>query len=191
METNFRLVEYNDNLDLTEFYHEAKLRGFENNSSKKIMVDSLAKEKEWKLWILYSNDIACGSIGYHSLDIMGENSYRICARTCFFRDFSPNTGMYTRKSFITEHQHATHQILIPQCIKKLGVDKNLYLTTNDSPVASQNVVHSVWAPNVSKLGLLEKVTTMEYRGHVQTFWKLDGKKFLEDLEKYPRWVFQC
>ena len=45
-----KLVEYNGGLDLTEFYSNAELRGYKNNSNRYIMVESLSYEDNWNVW---------------------------------------------------------------------------------------------------------------------------------------------
>ena len=42
----YRLVEWNEKLNLEKFYNEASLRGFENNSSRQTLVDSFQNEKQ-------------------------------------------------------------------------------------------------------------------------------------------------
>ena len=48
----FRLIPYSDRLDLTEFYKTAERKGFVNNSSKKMLIDSLSKEDRYMVWML-------------------------------------------------------------------------------------------------------------------------------------------
>ncbi len=187
MKTKFKIVEWSKELDLSTFYKEAALRGFENNSSQQKMIDCFMKERHWNAWILYQNDFACGSIVSHSLDEMGPNAYRICARTCFFPDYNIVKGLYTKKNLINMHQHATPQLLMPTSINWAGMDKDFYITTNDSHIASQRVVHRIWCPEMANMGMLEKTCDKMYRGHMQTFWKLNTDVFLSDLERYPRW----
>jgi hypothetical protein len=43
---------------------------------------------------------------------------------------------------------------------------------------------------MAKIGLLERVIEQEYRGHVQSFWKLNTDVFLEALSKNNRWLLQ-
>ena len=50
------MIPWTEDLDLSIFYQEAEKRGFKNNSSKKMLVDSFRNEKEWSVWILYYND---------------------------------------------------------------------------------------------------------------------------------------
>lgn len=187
IQTGLKMVEFSDNLDLSSFYTEAKNRGYDNNSSQRNMIDCFKREKVWNAWIVYKNNEPCGSVACHTLNIMGENSYRICARTCFFTEYGPYTGVQTRNKIRT-HQHVTSQLFIPVMIKWLGLDKELYITTNNSTIASQRMVHTIWAPEMFKMGLLSKVADIDYRGHVQTFWKLNSELFLADLEKYPTWI---
>ena len=53
---DYKIIPYEESLDLVNFYQNAKQKGFENNSSKKILIDSISKEREWQVWFLqYKN----------------------------------------------------------------------------------------------------------------------------------------
>ena len=182
------MIDWSEDLDLTDFYRMALERGFMNNSSQKNMIDCFKNEREFKAFILYVDDIACGSVVSHSLPELGEKSHRICCRTASFSEFMPKLGLLTKKRMIHQLQHITTQIYIPKQIEYLGRDKDLYISSNDSSVASQRIVHNLWCPEMERIGLLSKECEMMYRGHLQTFWKLNIDKFLDELEKYPRWI---
>lgn len=184
----FKLVEWSTELDLTDFYNEAGRRGFDNNKNQKVMVDCFKNERRWGVFILYKDDIACGSVAAHTLDILGPNAYRICARTCMLTEHRPVTGLLTKKRMIHEFQHITPQLYIPHLIEWCGRDKDLYISSNDSHVASQRLVHNLFCPEMEKIGILSKECVTEYRGHSQTFWKLNVDAFLANLNKYERWV---
>jgi hypothetical protein len=182
----YKLVSWSEELDLTDFYRRAADRGFENNSNQKILVDCFRREREWKVWILYYNEIAAGSVAAHSLDFL-ENSYRICARTCVMTDLLPKAHLRSLGYTCQQHQNATAQFFIPQCIEWAGQDKDLYITTHASEVGSQRLVHEIYCPALEKTGALKKSFEQEYRGHLQTFWKLNVDIFLEQLNRLPRW----
>ena len=61
--SSYKLVKWTPELDLTEFYKSAEQRGFVNNASQKMLVDTLTREDKWAVWILYYNDRAVGSVG--------------------------------------------------------------------------------------------------------------------------------
>jgi hypothetical protein len=176
------LVPWSEDLDLSDFYAEAERRGFTNNSSQKVMVDCFRNETRWAVWILYFKDTAVGSVAAHTLDGLG---YRICARTCAFTDKMPIDHLRTREG-ITTHQNVTAQFFIPQCVEWVG-EHDMYITTHPSEVGTQRLVHTVWGPSLSATGCLEQAFNKEYRGHVQTFWKLNKQVFLEQLNKEKRW----
>lgn len=181
-----KTIEYSESLNLNDFYAYAKAKGYENNSNKVIMIDSLSKEKDYKLWILMYDDKAVGCTATHSLDIL-PNAYRICARTCIFTDLLPKNHTLRTVNNIREHQHITAQYFIPLCVEYCPMNSDLYITTNKSLVASQRLVHSVFCPTLEKTGCLEKTHELEYRGHLQTFWKLNKIEFMKQLNQYPRW----
>jgi hypothetical protein len=183
----YKIIPYSEDLDLSEFYSIAAAKGFNNNSSKKTLVDSFQYEKEKQVWILYYNSQAVGSVAAHSFDsVMGENSYRICARTCVFSDKLPLNTLRTLNEIKT-HQHVTAQFFIPTCIEWAGIDRNLYITSNDSPVGTQRLVHRIFGPALEKTGVLERIKDVEYRGHMQTVWKLNSRLFLQQLEEFGKW----
>jgi hypothetical protein len=186
----YKVVLWNENLNLESFYREASNRGFENNSSKKSLIDCFSKEREKQIWILYFNNVPVGSVAAHSFDdVMGPNSYRIAARTCVFTDMLDekySTGLRT-KSVITEHQNPTSQFLIPTCIDWCPDDANLYITSNQSKIGTQRRVHNIFGPLLEKKSIMKKVKNVFYRGIEQTVWLFDAKKFKEDVKRYPKW----
>jgi hypothetical protein len=186
----FKIVPWSSNLDLTQFYLEASKRGFENNATEKMLVDSFNNEREKQVWILYFNNNPIGSVAAHSFDeVMGANSYRIAARTCVFTDKIKNsygTALRT-KSVITENQNPTAQFLIPTCIEWAPKGSRLFITSNESEVGTQRRVHNIFGPLMEKQGMMKRIKDVEYRGHLQTVWELYPEKFYEILNKYPRW----
>lgn len=176
----YKIIPWTPELDLTEFYAEAGRRGFVNNASQKSMIDCFRNEREWCVWILYYNNKAVGSVGAHSID----EGYRICARTCVLSDLLPATTLRTRNQIAT-HQHYTAQFFMPACIEWAKGD--MYITTHASDVGTQRLVHTIWGPTLEKTGVLTRAFEKEYRGHVQTFWKLNSSVFLEQLNKVERW----
>jgi hypothetical protein len=183
---NFKILKWSPELDLAEFYATAEAKGFVNNASQKMLVDSLAKEDEWCVWILYYNHKAIGSVGAHSFPEMGDKAYRIAARTCVFTDMLPMTTLRTRNQIVT-HQHVTSQFLIPACIEWAPVDSNLYITSNESDIGTQRLVHRIFGPSMESSGQMKRVAEIMYRGTEQTVWQLYPNKFYEELSKYKRW----
>jgi len=182
----FKIVPWSEDLDLTEFYATAEAKGFTNNASQKMLVDSLAKEKHWAAWILYYYDKAIGSVGAHSFPEMGEDAFRIAARTCVFSDRIPIPSIRTRNQIVT-HQHITSQFLIPTCISWTPPWANLYITSNENSVGTQRLVHNIFGPAMESTGQMKRIKDLDYRGTKQTVWELYANKFLEELDKYPRW----
>ena len=183
----FNLIEWSPDLDLTEFYSLADKRGFRNNSSQKALVDCFKNERSAQVWILYKNESPIGSVASHTIDELGPNAYRICARTCTFADARPSHGLITVNRLIKEHQNLTDQFFIPKCIEWAGPDKDLFISSHPSDVGTQKMVHNIYCPTLEKVGVLSRHTELMYRGHIQTFWKLNVSKFYEEINKYPRW----
>ena len=186
----FYMKEWSEDLDLSEFYLTCAEKGFTNNLSEKVLIDPLRKEKEWNCWILHCDDDPIGSVAAHSFDdVMGPNTYRILARTCAFKKYAPNKGMFKNKVMI-EHQHFTDQFFVPACIEWAG-DHRVFATSNsigDTPVKSQRFVHNHYFPMLEKLGLVTKIDTIMYKNTLQSIWEIHKKAFLQRLNEYPRWV---
>jgi hypothetical protein len=183
---NYKMIPWSEDLDLTEFYYTAEQRGFENNSNQKLLVDCFRNEKKWQVWILYYNDRAVGSVAAHSLDFW-PNSYRICARTCVFTDHLPFQQLRSLKYTCQRHQNITAQFFIPQCIEWAGADKDLYITSHPSQVGTQRLVHNIYCPALVETGALTNAHEKFYRGHLQTFWKLNVDVFQQQLNELPKW----
>ena len=193
----YKIITWTEDLDLTEFYLLAKSKGFVNNASKKMLVDCFQNEKERQIWILYYNETAIGSVAAHSFDEMGENSYRIAARTCVLSDLLPEVayrddrlirinGLRTVKGIIT-HQNVTSQFLIPACLNWVPRGSNLYITSNENDSGTQRLVHRIFGPAMEKSGQMKRIKDIFYRGTTQTVWQFFPDKFYEQLNKYPRW----
>ncbi len=182
----YKIIPWSEELDLSEFYNAAEEKGFVNNASQKMLVDSLAKEKEWCVWILYYNNKAVGSVGAHSFPEMGDHAYRIAARTCVFTDMLPTNTLRTKNQIVT-HQHVTSQFLIPACIEWAPQNSKLYITSNENEVGTQRLVHRIFGPAMESTGQMKRVKNLFYRGSEQTVWELFPDRFYEELNKHPRW----
>ena len=186
-ETQYKIIPWTTDIDLTKYYSMAYDRGFFNNSSQKNMIDCFKNERESQTWIMFYKDKPAGSVACHTLDIMGPTAYRILARCCVMVGVTGQKGMSTINLGIRQHQSFTDQVFMPACIEWAGRDKDLYVTTNDLPIATQRLSHRIWAPTHAESGILENVGEKEYRGTIQTFWKLDVERFYNSLNKFPRW----
>ncbi len=182
----YKIVPWSPYLDLSEFYKQADLRGFTNNSSQHMLVNCFQNETERQVWILYYNDTAVGSVAAHSFPEMGENCYRIAVRTCVFTDLIPTPTLRTRNQIVT-HQHATSQFLIPACIDWCPKGSRMFITSNENSTGSQRLVHNIFGPAMEATGQMRKVCEMFYRGTTQTVWELFPDRFYEELSKYPKW----
>lgn len=186
-DNKFKIIPWSPELDLESFYALARQKGFENNSNQKIMVDCFRKERLWQVWMLYYNNQAVGSVAAHSLDVLGPNSFRICARTCAFTELMPFRNLRSLRKTCQQHQNVTAQFFMPQCIEWAGRGNNLYITSHPSDVGSQQLVHQIYLPALEETGAVSRAAEMEYRGHIQTFWKLNVDIFYDQLNALPRW----
>jgi hypothetical protein len=182
----YKIVPWSEDLDLSNFYKLAQDKGFVNNASQRNMVDCFRNELEWQVWILFYNEQAVGSVAAHSFPEMGDNAYRIAARTCVFTEMIPTTTLRTQNQIIT-HQHVTGQFLIPTCIEWAPKDSRLYITSNENEAGTQRLVHRIYGPAMESSGQMTRVKNIFYRGTEQTVWELLPKQFYKALNKSKRW----
>lgn len=188
----YKIIPWSTDLDLRNFYDSAKARGFDNNCSQHQLVDCFQHEREKQVWILFKDDAAIGSVAAHSFDdVMGENSYRIAARTCVFTDQLDGAyGSALRTvSVITKHQNPTAQFLIPACLSWVPPLSKLYITTNKNNVGTQSRVHNIFGPAMEKQGVMKKIKDLHYRGTNQTVWEFDPIIFYKQLSNFKRWTY--
>jgi hypothetical protein len=187
MKSKFKIVNWNSNLDLEDFYSRAIEKGFVNNSSQKRMIDCFRNEKEWSAWILYKNERAIGSVASHSFDrIMGPNSFRVLARTCILEGVRSN-GLMVAKTAIKQHQNMTDQFLLPACLNWINNRGRVFATSNSNDEGSQRLVHNYYFPILEEIGIVSKIKEVYYRYTHQTVWEIHVDRFYENLNKYPRW----
>lgn len=183
----YRIQEYNQTLDLDDFYRLAHDRKFYNNDSKEKVVDTWKHMDRWQVWFLYFDDQIVGSIAAHSLEELGVlgDAYRIAARTCTFDDLTKQrTSLRTANTIIAKHQNLTAQFLLPLCIEWAGKDKDLYISSNENDTGTQKYVHRLYCPGLRKIGILEDPVDLEYRRAIQSFWRLNVDEFYNQMENY-------
>jgi hypothetical protein len=152
-----------------------------------MLIDCFRNEREWCVWILYYNNEPVGSVAAHSFnDVMGENSYRIAARTCVLTDKLPLNSLRTKNQIIT-HQHVTSQFLIPACLEWVPSNARVFITSNESGVGAQKLVHKIFCPVMEKEGQMKKIKDIFYRGTLQTVWELFPNYFYQSLMENNRW----
>lgn len=180
----FSIKEYNDKLDLTEFYKQAQLKGYTNNSNQDVLYDNMKHFEDYNVWLLYWKDKAVGSVGVHTLEelnILGDNAYRIGVRTCMLSHLIDGPKALLVQNYRrAPMNHYTSQFLLPMCIKYCGADKPLYISTNDNEAGAQIKVHRTWATIMNKLGYLEDPIELDYRNNFQNFWKLNTEFYLQN-----------
>jgi hypothetical protein len=183
----FYIQEYNENLDLSEYYRLASERGFYNNNTKEKLIDTWLHMDRWQVWLLYYNETIVGSIAAHSLEELGVlgDAYRIAARTCTFDDLiGQRKTLRTPNTIIAKHQNLTAQFLLPLCIEWAGKNKNLYISSNENDTGTQKYVHRLYCPGLKKVNILEESIELEYRGAIQSFWRMNVPEFYRQMEEF-------
>ena len=184
----FKLVPYSEQLNLETFYQTANQKGFVNNSTKKMLVDSLSREDRYQVWMLLWNDKVIGSTAAHSFPEMGPDSYRIACRICTFTDELPKEYQVVRtRDTIRNHQTTTQQFFQPAGIRWAGVNKNYYVTTNENAEGTQRLVHSIVAPTLESTRVYTRIKDMDYRGTRQTVWRVNADVYFKQLEQVKQW----
>ena len=185
----YQIKEYQRNMDLSFFYDLCLKKGFMNNSSPLRLIDTFKQQKFYKLWILFYNNLPVGTTAAHDFDdVMGENSYRICVRTCLLSEMLPIKHVRT-KDGIVNHQNIVSQIFITVTLSALPNGSKCYITSSDKDEASMKKVNGIWTKLLSKQGVLEKVKDVFYRGTTQTVWLLNNQQFFKQLDQSPRWEY--
>ena len=176
-------------MDLSFFYELCLKKGFMNNSSHLRLIDTFKQQRFYKLWILFYNNLPVGTTAAHDFDdVMGENSYRICVRTCLLSEMLPIKHVRT-KDGIVNHQNIVSQIFIPVTLGALPNGSKCYITSSDKDEASMKKVNGIWTKLLSRQGVLEKVKDVFYRGTNQTVWLLNNQQFFKQLDQSARWEY--
>lgn len=186
----YEIKEYQRDMDLSFFYKRCQQKGFTNNASQKSLIGTFEKQKFYKLWVLFYNNMPVGTTAAHDFDdVMGKNSYRICVRTCVLSELLPIKHVRTKDGIIN-HQNIVSQIFIPIIINALPIKSGLYITSSKKDEASMRLVDSIWARLLMKQKSLKKIREVHYRGTEQTVWQLVPKIFLKNLYQHPRWQYK-
>jgi hypothetical protein len=183
----FYIKEYSDSLDLTDYYQLATERKLYNNDSREKLVDTWLHMDRWQVWLLYYNEQVVGSVAAHSLEELGVlgDAYRIAARTCAFDDLTgQRKTLRTVNTIFTKHQNLTAQFLLPLCIEWAGKDKDLYISSNENDTGTQKYVHRLYCPGLKKVNVLEEPVDLEYRGAIQSFWRMNVPEFYRQMEEF-------
>lgn len=189
--TKWKIETYDGSQNMEDFYAEAIKKEFYNNSNTNILFETLnnADNNDTVLHLLYYKERIVGTVVTHNLKelgILGKDAYRIASRTCVLThlidDWKPGMKLF---SWLTWN-HPTAQFLIPACIKTVGRDKPMYISTHNGGIGKQNAVHKLWSKAQIQAGILTDSVELEYKGHIQTFWKFDVERFTEILSE-KRW----
>jgi hypothetical protein len=173
----FKVVNWTPDLDITDFYDEAKKRGYHNNDSYESMIKPFEDLEDTKILILYYDNKTVGcSISHPFLD-----GYRIFTRLCVFTDLTPFRRCGTVKAF-KEHQHVTPRFFLPEHAK---LNAPLYFTTHPEDTAKMQSMHKLVTSWLSQCEVIEHYDNIEYRGSTQSVWKVNTEKWLDDMNKYP------
>jgi hypothetical protein len=180
----YKIVDFDTSIDLSDFYKSAAHRGFLNNSNQKVLYESFTHFEKFKVWLLYYDDICIGSVAAHSLEelrFLGNNAFRIAARTCVLTDQDKKHPSLRTRNQILTHQNVTAQILLPICVEWAGKKNNLYITSNENKHGTQRHVHKIYCPALNSTGALEDSIELEYRLSLQSFWKMNVDVFYNQL----------
>ena len=182
----YKVVQWSPDLDLSDFYKDADKKGFINNSSQERMIDCFKNEQRWNMWIVYFRGRPVAASGAHTLGFMP--GYRICARTCVITDRLGFDFSLARKTII-KHQMITPQIFMPTAIEWAGKGEDIYITTHPTDIAGHAKVHNTYLPMLEKQGTFTRYKDIEYRGKLQTFWRVNVDVLYEQLDNNLRWNY--
>ena len=75
-----------------------------------------------------------------------------------------------------------------QCINWVNGRGRIFSSSNQNEEGSQRLVHRYYFPTLENIGIAQNMGNFYYRGVDQTIWEIFPDKFLENLNRYPRWV---
>lgn len=179
-----RLIDFDEDLDLSFFYKECDKKGWKNNNSQKRIYDKFKKYDKHNTWILYEEMLPVGSVVAHSFDEYEKGSFRVLATTCVLEEFTTYNSLGHVEEF-KRHQHITARFYIPKMIEWCGINNNMYITTHPDEVGQMKKVHTFVMRMWTRWGLVEKKEDITYRDAKQSVWKLNAKEWLYQLDKYP------
>ena len=180
----FRLVEFDESLNLSDFYKECDEKGYTNNNSQKRIWDRFKKYKKHNTWIFYRDFTPMGSVVAHSFDEYKKDSFRVLVCTCVLEKHTKYNFIGQASQF-KKHQHFTAQFYIPKMIEWCGINSSMYITTHPEETGQMKKVHSLIMQLWKGMKLVERVDEITYRNSRQTVWKFNAKEFLKQLDKYP------
>ena len=183
-----RLIEFDEDLDLSFFYEQCKKEGLKNNSSQDRIWDIFKSYDKHMTWILYNDELPVGSTVAHSFDDYEKGSFRIMATTCILSKYSTFRTTYGKMGYLNgfkRHFHPSSRFFVPKCIEWCGINSKMYITTHPEKTGQMKKVHSLIMQLWKGMKLVERVDDIDYRGSLQTVWKFNAKEFLKQLDKYP------
>ena len=180
----FRLVEFDESLNLSDFYKECDEKGYTNNNSQKRIWDRFKKYKKHNTWIFYRDFTPMGSVVAHSFDEYKKDSFRVLVCTCVLEKHTKYNFIGQASQF-KKHQHFTAQFYIPKMIEWCGINSNMFITTHPSETGKTKKVHNFAMRVWSNMGLVEKTEDIQYRGVNQTVCKLNAEEWLKQLKEHP------
>ena len=180
----YKVVRWNESIDLTDFYAKAEQKGFLNNSNRHMLIDCFNNEREYYLNLLYENDTIIGCQVVHSFDdVAGPGAYR-SGRTCTVGGSRRLLGRAT----ITKMQNYVDQFLHPASFKLIeSLGGTHYSTSNILKVGSQEKVNRTYFKELERQGIVTYVKDIEYRNTPQTLWRFNNERFWKLKSIYPSW----
>ena len=179
----YEIKEWNESIDLSDFYAEARKRGLHNNDSHESMIKPFEDLPNTTVLLLYYNNEVVGTAISHPFDEYEEGSYRIFARLCMFTDKTPLQRVGTIVEAFKYHQNTTSRFFLPEFAKR--IDANMYFTTHPEDTGAMKMVHKVAAKAFAKYGDAKYMGQFDYRGRDQSVWKVNTEKWLSELDRYP------
>ena len=179
------ILKFNKDLKLDTFFKECDKRGLVNNNSQERIYDSFKRYDKFQTWILFRDKNPVGSVVAHSFDDYKPGSFRILARTCILTDKIKFKRIGNFSEHFKQHQHVVPRYFVKTCIEWCGADSEMYFTTHPSETGKMKAVHNIITRFWSKMGLVKRIEDIEYRNSLQTVWKVNGRMFLDQINKYP------
>lgn len=188
MESNKRLIHkaYDESQidNLQEFCKRCESLGYKNNSSLETMRLKYALDHQGQFFLTYYNQQIISLSGFHKLDEVGDNVYRILFRGVTLDSFQNHLGL-TSKTHMNSIPFYYHIPMVLNNFNEHG-DKKFVITTNwkNSEIPSMNKSHRVFQL-LEKQGIVSNfINHINLFNTDQTVWLLNTKIYLKLRQEY-------
>ena len=188
----FNIIQYSDQLDLSEFYQNARDQGFFRHADPSVF--DYDRELRAQAWIIYKDNKPIGSFAAHTAfprpEFKGQLAYMIWNSMCILQH--EPIGKFGPRAFHYGHQNIMSQIVSPVCIKWVyeqeGTDDiNMYSAFIENRPPPYNKVADKFHHRYRQSGYVQFYQTSQIGADTVQWWSVDHKLFMRDHEASQKW----